>query len=185
MRSLPRYCPAQQRGAALIIALILLMVMSLLGLSSIRATTSQEKMSANTYDRSLSFQAAENALRVGESKAKDWGDGKIGSAIDPAPPSNDVCNQTACSSAGLCQIPDPDCMTPRWNAANPPWQNTNAMGGLSGTPQYFVEALSVDAPCNPKDPTTGLQNCKRFRITARSAGSGRATVVLQSIYATD
>lgn len=187
--NLHRRC--RDRGAALIIALILLMVMSLLGLSSIRTTSTQEQMSANSYDRSLAFQAAENALRVGEAEAKAWGEnaGDPGKpnypAIGAALASDDSCTQTACNANGLCQIPDPDCSTQRWNGASPPWKNTDAMSGLSGTPKYFVEALSITAPCDPSDPKGALQTCKRFRVTARSEATGRASVTLQSIYATD
>ncbi|RRQ23541.1 pilus assembly protein [Guyparkeria sp. SCN-R1] len=55
-----------QSGIALVIALILLLVISLVGLASIRGTTLQEKMSSNLHDRDLAFQAAEAALRAAE-----------------------------------------------------------------------------------------------------------------------
>src|SRR3546814_12700111 len=62
---LPRSA-AQQRGVALVIVLILLLVMTLLGLASMRGTLLEERMSGNLFDRSLAFQAAEAALRPGE-----------------------------------------------------------------------------------------------------------------------
>lgn len=186
MNRFSTFTPERHKGAALIIALILLMVMSLLGLSSIRTTSTQERMSANAYDRSVAFQAAEYALRLGEAQAKLWGDGTGGfPTIDNALASDTTCTQTACTAAGLCQIPDPDCTTPRWEEATPSWKTTAALGGLSITPKYIVEALAIDAPCDPEMLTGGLQNCKRFRITATSVADGRANVTLQSIYATD
>lgn len=180
----------RQRGAALIVALILLMIMSMLGLSSIRTTSMQERMSANAFDRSLAFQAAEYALRLGEDQAVLWGEkaGTVGSfpAIDPALPSDGNCTaQTACTVTGLCQIPDPDCLTNRWDDVTTPWQMAPALGGLSVTPKYFVEAIAINAPCDLSEPTLGLQTCKRFRITATSVADGRGNVMLQSIYATD
>ncbi len=57
----------KQRGATLLVALVMLIVMTLLGLASIRSTSMQEKMGANLYDRSLAFQAVESALREAES----------------------------------------------------------------------------------------------------------------------
>ena len=57
-----------QQGIALVVALILLVVMTLLGLSAMRSVTLEEKMAANTFDRSVSFQAAEAVLREAESK---------------------------------------------------------------------------------------------------------------------
>src|SRR3546814_12326930 len=58
--------PHMQRGASLIVVLILLLVVTLLGLAALRTTILQERMSANLFDRSLSFQAAETALREGQ-----------------------------------------------------------------------------------------------------------------------
>ena len=116
-----------ESGAALIVALILLMVMSLLGLSSIRSTSSQEKMSANAYDRSLAFQSAENALRMGEKAAIAWA--KAGTPPSKVPVDKNgvpltvdngiydfgacdddakIIDQSPCES-GLCQIPNPNC----------------------------------------------------------------------------
>ena len=60
----------KQHGVALAIALILLVIMTLLGLSGVRTVGLEEKMASNTYDRSLAFQAAEAALRAGEDAAQ-------------------------------------------------------------------------------------------------------------------
>ena len=65
----PVHGPRAQRGVALAVVLILLLVMMLLGLASLRGTLMEERMSANQLDRSLSFQAAEAALRKGEEVA--------------------------------------------------------------------------------------------------------------------
>ncbi|MBU6478843.1 MAG: pilus assembly protein, partial [Xanthomonadaceae bacterium] len=53
-----------QRGVALIVALILLIVITLVGLAAIGTTILQNKMTANQYDRQIAFQSAEAALRV-------------------------------------------------------------------------------------------------------------------------
>ena len=55
-----------QRGAILIIALIMLLVLTIIGLSSMRGTSLQESMAGNMRDSSLALQAAEAALRQGE-----------------------------------------------------------------------------------------------------------------------
>ena len=67
MRPIP--ARGRQRGAALVTVIVLLLVMTLLGLVSVRATVLEERMSAGMYDRSLAFQAAEAALREGERRA--------------------------------------------------------------------------------------------------------------------
>ncbi|HEX5960398.1 MAG TPA: PilX N-terminal domain-containing pilus assembly protein [Rhodanobacteraceae bacterium] len=56
--------PRLQRGAALIVALILLVVITLVGLAAIGTTIIQNKASANQYDRQIAFQSAEAAMRV-------------------------------------------------------------------------------------------------------------------------
>ena len=60
--------PASQRGSALIIAMVFLLVMTLIGVTAMQGTSRQESMAGNVRDRNLAFQAAEAALRAGE----DW-----------------------------------------------------------------------------------------------------------------
>ena len=57
-----------QRGSTLIVALLLLVAMMLISLAGIRGSGLQERMGANLYDRQLAFQAAESALREGETR---------------------------------------------------------------------------------------------------------------------
>lgn len=56
----------QQRGSALIIALVFLLVMTLVGVAAMRDTTQQESMAGNVRERNLAFQAAEAGLRSAE-----------------------------------------------------------------------------------------------------------------------
>lgn len=63
-------CSNQQQGSALIIGLIMLVVLSMIGLSSLQTTMLQERMAGNLRDRSLAFEAAEVALREGEMVAR-------------------------------------------------------------------------------------------------------------------
>lgn len=55
-----------QQGAVLIVGLVLLLLMTIVGLSSISGSNLQELMSGNLRDRNLAFQAAEAGLRIGE-----------------------------------------------------------------------------------------------------------------------
>ncbi|WP_322521579.1 PilX N-terminal domain-containing pilus assembly protein [Guyparkeria halophila] len=61
---LTRKTSSRQRGVALVIALVLLIAVTLVGLAGIRGTTLQEKMSSNSFDRETAFQAAEAAMEV-------------------------------------------------------------------------------------------------------------------------
>jgi|GEM_PF-3182921 len=60
----------QQGGAALAIGLIVLLMMTVLGISSMQSTIDEDKMSFNMNDRSLAFQAAEEALKEAEGIVK-------------------------------------------------------------------------------------------------------------------
>ena len=55
-----------QRGMALLVSLVFLLLLTLIGLSSMQSATLQEKMAGSVALRNQSFQSAEAALRVGE-----------------------------------------------------------------------------------------------------------------------
>jgi len=57
-----------QGGMVLYISLLLLLVLTLIGLAATRRATSEERMAGTQRDHDLAFQAAEAALRDGESK---------------------------------------------------------------------------------------------------------------------
>jgi type IV pilus assembly protein PilX len=190
---------SRQKGVVLIVALIMLVVMTLLGLTSIRMVLQEERMAGNTFDRSLAFQAAEAALRDGEAAALaqstlsvpnsgfPGGSGTYTDASVGSCPANYYTDKaTYCNTNGLCKQPDPDC-SPRWesNSFTDVWKDANVtLTATTGTPQYFIEYLGGAYPCDPTKPSSNL-SCSRYRVTARSIADGRAAVILQSIYATE
>jgi type IV pilus assembly protein PilX len=173
-QSLP--APRSQRGIALVVVLILLLVMSLLAVFSLRGTMMEERMAANMMDRSLSFQAAEAALREGEQLA----------ASKPALPGSGC-------AAGLCAIPAA-ADAPRWQDATV-WAGARTatvdVGGVTASPRYIVELIADNVPAtdscpehedvSPDAACSGTE--RRYRITSRSQAAGRAEVMLQSHYA--
>ncbi|MDR1064328.1 MAG: hypothetical protein LBL48_10455 [Azoarcus sp.] len=177
-----------QRGAVLVVALILLFAMSMLAATSMRGATLQVRMSANAYDRDLAFQSAEAGLRMGERTAENWATGTI-SAPSPSAACPDA---NAASGLYVTDATNHANCKPLWEQPFKYWYNTASDAGaaLTGSgpsraPYYIVELISDKAPCNPSAPAATSLNCKRFRITASSDNSdGRARVVLQSIYAT-
>jgi type IV pilus assembly protein PilX len=56
----------RETGAVLVTAMLLLLVMTIIGVSATSTTVMQEKMSSNTRQSKIAFQAAEVALRSGE-----------------------------------------------------------------------------------------------------------------------
>lgn len=55
--------PNTQRGATLIVALIMLLLIAIIGVASMQSTTMQERMAGNMRDQNIAFQAAEAGLR--------------------------------------------------------------------------------------------------------------------------
>lgn len=177
----------RERGATLVVVLILLLVMTLLGLASMRGVLLEERMSSNMLDRSYAFQAAEAALREGEARA---------AALDRSTPPAPGC------AGGLCSRPDPanPADNARWLAAGF-WDGAASAVSTHDfdadiedrivPARYIVELIDDGLPAEG-DCTTGIDvspdaTCRgteaRYRITARSQAQGRAEVILQSIYA--
>ncbi|QPK64185.1 pilus assembly protein [Methylomonas sp. LL1] len=181
--------PIAQQGVALFVSLMMLILVTLIGVAGVRMVSLEEKMAGNSYDRNLAFQAAEAALREAEKYAED-------NKPTPAYTDADATCPTSPSSidnctSGVCPTPDHDCVS-RWEDSTfTGWTDISSsletlLGTMAGdAPQYFIEYLGNTFNCSDggaSDP----KNCKRYRVTARShPATGRATVVLQSVYATN
>jgi len=172
--------PKRQVGVSLIIVLLLLLIITLLGLASLRGVLMEERMTASQADRGLSFQAAEQALRVAEFRA----------ATHPPFPASGACVD------GLCPPPvstDID----RWDVAAT-WTGTAStvinLGNAAQT-RYIIEWMRNPGrpdgrwPDNADDCTvsgdvSAEATCndwsQRYRVSVRSVEAGRSAVILQS-----
>ncbi|WP_334135631.1 pilus assembly PilX family protein [Tepidimonas sp.] len=191
-RCLPRSGRRASAGFTLVIALILLLAMTIIGVTTIRSTVIEQRLANATLDRNLAFQAAEAALRVGESVAT------IHARTAPALSqlaADGTCDRTVQSNCadGMCQLHDPDCPLRSSDLTVTAWATASTvnLGPLMGQhPQYLVEFLGANFDCAPPDPTSPNDpdnNCKRYRITARAqpANNDRATVMLEVLFATE
>lgn len=173
----PRAVPSRdggagQRGVALVTVLFMLLVMTLLALAGLRGTLMEERMSAGSYDRSLSFQAAEAALREGEA-----------SIVAGTRCSSGACPRPAAGTADIW-VTDPTCADPTiWTPV------TAALQSNSPPTVYAIELLGPAPP--PNEPGCGLDgdtSCMVdfYRITACSGdpANGRAQTILQSNFYT-
>lgn len=169
----------KQQGMVLIVALIMLMAMTLIGVSSMTTSSLEERMAANTRDRHIAFQAAEATLREGERHVQ-------GNSMNPAT------FTTACTN-GLCDCdplnftsgPCPEYWTDTslnvWNTGNYRTY-TNAFSGTNQAGRYIIEFVGnvcpTDSSCTPTpaDP-------QMFRVTAIGYGqTPNSKVMLQSTY---
>lgn len=170
-RQLPR---GRESGAALIVALIFLLIMTVLSTSSMRTSTMQERMSGNLRDWNLGFQSAEATLRDAENYLLHQND---------LPEFNDA--------AGFYQVDS--AAAPNWVAdafATGAGVRDVVVGGDVPTTHYYVEQLSSIRPAGTSTETgTPVEEIYYFRIT--SVGYGAAVdedgdpitaVVLRSVY---
>ncbi len=162
----------QQQGSALIISLIILIVMTLIGITGIGTSSLEEKMAGNTRDRALAFQAAEAALRDGENFF-NTGIVSTAAAFDGT--------NTGLYPAG--SNPDPF-SGDTWNNSR---SYSGSIDGVSTQPRYIIEfigqiggsggSLNIMNYGEPSD----LTGQTVVRVTARgTGGSDNTVVILQS-----
>lgn len=179
-----RYSVRAQRGAALLLVLILLLVMTLLGLASMRGSLLEERMSASVYDRGIAFQASEAALREAEALA----------ATNPGYPTSGNCVGGLCPERPLVADTDVE----YWLAAGTGWRNATvdvnvdndgagAGTAINTTPQFIIEPIGRGPnwfACERQVPVNPLCLTPRLRVTARTNEVGRSQVLLQSTVST-
>lgn len=159
--------PRDQRGAALLIALVLLLAMTILGVSAMQTTNLQERMAGNMRDRGVGFEAAEAGLRIAESELR------------PLPPS--PFNNTN----GLYTEADPEDSS---HYKTVDWSNDGSVRlteveGTAGDVRYIIERMDpVTSPSGPSLDTQQVAPDRQyFRITARATGKTTdAVVILQT-----
>ncbi len=156
-----------QGGMVLVASMMILIIITLLGLSAMRSAGLEERMSGNQYDQNYVFEAAEAALREAE-------------VVAAAP----LTFTNACTN-GLCPTPVAGA-TDRWmDSSFTGWKSAaNANAGIV-TAQYILEdmgAQPVDGTCHLQVPVEPTCLIPMVRITARAvATNGRGTsVTLQS-----
>ena len=62
--------PSRQRGAVLVVALLMLLIMTVLGVTAMQMSRMEERMAGNSRDINLAFQGAEAGLRDSEDKLR-------------------------------------------------------------------------------------------------------------------
>lgn len=191
--------PLKQRGIVLIVAMIMLVIMSILGISSVRNIALEERMSAASYDRNIALQAAEAALLAGEKDAKN----KTDMVVDPdvefgagacAPV---IANGYVATPIRACSS---DWMTDsgliNWTTQTRKLDKASVnLGPLAGdNTRYLIEYRGTQT-CKQKpgqlagdcseDKSDPFCSCNLFRITAISNPSNdRARVMLQTLLTT-
>lgn len=164
---------AHQRGAILITSMLLLLVLTIIGVTVMQMSRMQERMAGNTRDSNLAFQAAEGALRGAESFIRQQ-------AIRPVSCATGPCEVWVEGSVGGTTANQPE----TWWDANGQTYGQAAMTGVQEPPASVIEELGFvrtdGGVVMGQDPPDGRDF---FQVTSRSTGgSGQAEIVLQTTY---
>ncbi|EIK47084.1 hypothetical protein O59_001105 [Cellvibrio sp. BR] len=192
----------QQTGAVLIVGLVLLLILTVIGLASIRGSDLQERMAGNMRDRNIAFQASEAALREGEN-ILDPLDFPVlpsftGSVIGYWPDLNKSSNYSPSLLGSWPYIEGsttvrglrPTIWTAAQWEANSVQLDEDTISGLTEQPRYTIEKVIVTGLAASQgsgvdhESVEKLQDAEFYRITSRGLGlTADAEVILQSTFA--
>lgn len=162
-----------QRGMALIVTLVLMLIMTIVATASMQITTMQERIAGNTRDAVTAFQAAEAAVR----KAEDVLEGASVGAFTGSNGRYEICSATDTRTS---------CQKPAWSdRASSGWVTvSDSIAYVAKQPEFIIERYtSITDPSASLDADTPQSTYEFYRVTARGYGiSDKSIAVLQSTY---
>jgi len=171
------YSHKKQTGVVLVISLIMLLLLTIIGITSMQVTGLEEKMAGNYRDHNIAFQAAETALRAGEANifnivalgAFDGTNGLLGDT-------DDLHDYSAATT---------------WSSNANSIEYIPNISGMTTKPRYYIKFLSTGVDSSAASiniSSYGNSNAggalSYFLVTARGTGGRDSTpVILRSHYA--
>lgn len=160
--------PNRTRGATLIVGMILLMLMTSIALTTLKAVKTDEHLTGNLQDRNLAFQAAEAGLREAE-----------GVLEQPSlPPFN--------GSNGLYLFSDANVPSPFGFTHDSARRYGETLTGVDQEPLYIIERMEAGVEQGDSLLTGvryGSDRRASYRVTALGFGGSATTrVVLQTTF---
>ena len=169
----------RNRGMALFISLVLLLVLTIIGVSAVQTSTLETRMARNEHDVLLAFQAAESALR----DAEDAIETVASTVVFTDAGNNGLWSMPELGDAARWEDPD------IWTGGGSVVTDTEVGDVVAAQPRYFIEHIaSIEREENAHqidDPysMTATDRVEIFRITALgTGGTANARVMLQSTY---
>jgi type IV pilus assembly protein PilX len=171
-----------QRGFALIAALMMLLMLTMLSLSMFRGLGLEERITGNTREKQRAFFAAQGALQNAESWLNS-GNAGVGGACPMSSPTTtpQICNAATTPSQQTVATTDWNCTFGTVYAVSQLVPANNCSGALSANsptvymnPQFTISYLGPD----PAAPTAYL-----YQVTSLGYGGNQnAVAVVQSVY---
>lgn len=173
----------QQHGAVLIISMIILLLLTILGVTSMRTTQLEERMAGNARDRHVAFEAAEAALVDAEQYVQ--------TIVTKNPFDTDGSDGLYEDSSAIGKIED----YVDWTGATPTKgfltaTNISTSDGVATPPKYVIQLIPTNTSIGADNINIGNINESALktgttlvRITARgTGGSDNSVVFLQSVF---
>jgi type IV pilus assembly protein PilX len=197
-----------QQGAVLIVSLVLLLILTIVGISGMKMTSLEERMSGNYKDNEMAFQAAEAALVEAENFLENTNLTTADFYTDPACSSTN-CFKSDCTGGSVNSTNGGLCFTGEFTVSSEPvnsceldnskpWEdmtrwttaaqvaNATTLTGLAADARFIIEfrCFTVrDDSNSTADPSILAQWALLFRITAlANGGTTDSRVMLQSTY---
>jgi len=164
--------PAAQQGVSLIVAMIMLIVLTLIGVSSMNTAVVELKMAGSMQQQGIALNRADEMLRVGEDNVQTIAD--TAGSFD-----------FGTKGDGYYVVSDDiDVFDIDWAA-----QGLTAIPGANANDTYVVEYIGekkVTGESGSEGGGLGVAGSKvyTYRITSRSATGKNAVRLVQSIYVT-
>ena len=173
----------KQKGSVLILSLMILVVLTIIGVSSMSSTSLQERMAGNFRDREIAFQSAEMALAFAENY--------VSSTINTANlgDADGYYNTYSGPTSKNAFTGDGSSIANWWTGTDSQILSTT-IDEVRTQPRFTIEAREeigdnsgTSINIGAYGESTGGGKITSFRVTARGTGKSDSTVViLQSNY---
>lgn len=176
MHAYPQFQDSQ-RGAVLVVSLLLLLVMTVLALTASQTTRLQERMAGNARDVDLAFQAGEAGLRAAEERIDDLLAPKANAPIK-------------CTTPASCDAVDrADATEDYFHQAEEWWDdNAHALGetlyATAREPQFITEVWTDVSDTLTVGGATQKSGTMYYVNTSRGVGGTESAVtIVETTYA--
>ncbi len=197
----------KQKGAALVVSLVVLSVVTVLSVMSMKSSTLDLKLAATMRDQALAFEAAEAALSMVERDLASNPPALLSLVSDCFGPNcyDATCTEGRCFSGRFdsgderiyCELSNDPPSIERLNFWDDPvldvWNDSSKhrtviVSGVTSPVKYITEFLcfvkrDAELPFNALTEANKMNGSPLFRVTVLAQGRGRrSTVSLQSTY---
>lgn len=175
------YFRQNQQGAVLLVGLIMLLLLTVIGLSSIRGSELQERMAGNMRDHNQAFQAAEAALRHGEGYLN-------GASVSPIDAATKIGYYDDLNKPGGSISRPVNWTSVEWLARGSQL-TADTLSGLYTQPLYALERVTVSTLASNPGGAVDLESLDKmsemeyYRVTSKGQGGTQdSEVILQSTF---